>query len=279
MIVFMLVLLAGCNGLPGTGSGVERTPYEVPDRLPPGITGDGEVRVKMLLSNHTAAMENRSVTIEEGRVRSNGSVHQFQAESVYQIDGRRYYAVTRYESRDDHREDPITGRVRAWTNGTVGYLETRRNNISNYQQVTLERPESPSRNERLYRLFSTLDPQLAGRELRNGSRVYVLRADISGTVLGLGSRGAGPVNNVSFVAWIRDDGMIQGYRLRYAIDEGVSRPVTVVETLRFRDLGSTEVPKPAWVDTARDATGMSDPLILRPAGGRLPVGLVANQSR
>jgi len=61
------------------------------------------------------------------------------------------------------------------------------------------------------------------------------------------------VENVSFRALVASTGVVRLYHLEYTAhaEEGTIR---VTETVRFTRVGTTNVTRPAWVDTALDET-------------------------
>lgn len=251
-LVLALVLLSGCNGVfDGGGPANTREPYSVPERYPPGVTGNGAVRTHELLSNHSNALQGESRTIAESTlVRYENGTLQTRSDVTGRIgpDGN-YHAVQRIDGTAPVLLGASEGRIEWWSNGTVGVIAVTINGSTQYHPGVAGR-EPVRRYDQLYSVFATLDPELAGKRTLDGHEVFVLRANRSSVDVPFRNRFES-VRNASFVAWVDDDGLVRGYRLTYTADlRKGNATVTVTERLRFRDVGSTTVPRPGWVDEA-----------------------------
>lgn len=270
LVVCVLLVLAGCGGLGGTAT-PERTPFAVPsetDRVttdddgvtggyPPGVNESGVVDAVALLSTHSRELRDRSVTVQSNFVRryaANGTLR-YWARDVGRYDGSEAHVVRQVTGPGASSVPGREGRLEWWSNGTAALRTTVAGGETTYRAVPRPGPEvlDRDRRDRLFALFSSLDPVLAERQTEDGVERVVLRAErsnasgVPGDALALGP--AEDPRNVTFVAVVTAAGRVLGYDLSYEATVG-NATVRVTWGVRFEELDSTTVSRPAWVESA-----------------------------
>lgn len=249
----LLVTLAGCNGLVGADDSARPTAAQVPADGPPGVDRTGSVRPVALLDNHTATIRGRSVTLRERRIKqfANGTVRRNLTRTVYAAGNGSYYVGERYRGTVAWNLGATAGRYERWGNGSVG-VEAIIDGDGRRYGVNRPILQPVTRFDRLYLLLSTLKPTVA-REVGDGVR---LRAASATGVDRIASSGVEAPRNITLVAHINSEGLVQSYRLTYTgtVD---GETVQVTERMAFADLGQTEVPRPAWVPEALEQLDVS----------------------
>lgn len=250
--VCLLVLLAGCGDPLGRDGTTERRTYEVPEAYPPGVDASGRVDPGELLDAHTDELGGQSVTVTargSQRFVANGTVRQRVTTRELASGDGEFYRVEEFDGTVRAVLGATEGRVEAWSNGSLGVMEVTVNDTTTYEPGAFRRGGT-ARYDRLYNLVSLLDPRVVGERTVDGREVYVARSNVSELEAPLGRTGRRVrARNVSFVAWIDEDGLIRGYRLEYDFAVG-NATVHVEDALRFRAVGETSVPRPEWVDQA-----------------------------
>lgn len=264
LTVCLLTVLAGCGGLGGTfGEDTpDRTPFSAPVQYPPGVSESGSVDAYDLLSSHADGLEGRSVTVRHRVVQrfvdggSAGEVR-YRSESVgrYGETPRHWYVVREVSGTNVPVFGGESGRVRLWSNRTVSVRSVTVNDTTSYEGRAPTRAVDRAGFDRLFTLISALDPEFVERQERNGTETFLLRAErttlpgdgvLGGTVA---SSSLSDPRNASLSVRVTDDGVVRSYDLTYVATAG-NRTVEVVESVQFEGVGSTTVPRPAWVDTA-----------------------------
>ncbi|MWG34880.1 hypothetical protein [Halomarina oriensis] len=199
----------------------------------PGLTTDGVVDANRLDAAHRAAVESTSMRVEADLLRrANGTVRNHYRERIVvdRANGTRLWTTT------DTTEE--WSRTR-WWNGSEGYRRYVQENATSYDAVGGPRPLSAASPEfPPYVEFADTSVEALG----NGSyRVVVTdlpRVSYYPTV----------TERLAFV--VAPNGLITQYSTTFRTGNGL------VSTRSFTlDPGPTTVPRPDWLDTARNATG------------------------
>ncbi|MFB6171735.1 MAG: hypothetical protein ABEJ23_04325 [Haloarculaceae archaeon] len=257
-VLVVLVVLAGCQGIAGRGGETPTlTPVPVPtmsptDRPPqtlaPGMTDAGVTDPDALAAAHAAALAGTPVTYHAtytertagGRLRSRT------------VTAIRYGRGDRYDYR---RTDVEPGRpdrhVDRWSTGervlerqVVGANTTYRvlrGSDGDPLAPGVALPVDRSRSGGIERVFRAVDTQVVGRTVENGTTYYRVQST------GMTTPNPTAVRNASLVARVDATGVVHRYRLTYTIDRGADAGrVQVTGTVRFTDIGTTTIERPAW---------------------------------
>ena len=266
----LLVPLAGCGSLAtpaGEGTPTRTvTPVPLPQDPPtphgpavlaPGLSPDGVFDAARLAEAHASVLSNTSFTAvrEERRRYANGSLRSSYRRIVrVSPGGERFdYELNQTDVRGGRATE---GRLARYSNGSTVYVATTRAGETTYSilggqpepaGLSAVLPQRATARSGIARLFGTLRFDVVDRRTLDGRAVYRLTVQN-------GTRDLDWLRDVSMNAAVREDGLVAGYRLAYDV-EGIE--VTVV--VEFRDLGATSVTPPAWLPTARNATGTGTP--------------------
>lgn len=258
----LLIVTAGCSGVGGTGDdpptaapGLDGTPTRTAEPtatppatptadapLPPGVEvgEDDEVDERLLYASHARALENRSVTWRDQRLRTDatGTVLGWSTRTVRTNGSRQRYEV------ETGGTDPTAVRIRGtgpeyWTNGTVTVSRL----VLPDGSVDRRRVESGP--TRTFEYVETGHAVLGGTLTRVDLR-YVGAAEEGGTTLYLLS---GTADDARLTVRVTSDGVVRSlvYRTRVRVD---GRAVTSVTRFRTYDVGSTVVERPEWTANA-----------------------------
>lgn len=221
-------------GTPSSPAWVADARESIADRefVAPGLTTDGVVDANRLDDAHRAAVENISMRVEAGLLRrANGTVRNEYRERIVvdRANGTRLWTTT------DTTEEWSRAR---WWNGREGYRRYVQENRTSYDRVDGGRPLSA--------VYAQFPPYVEFGEtsvesLGNGSHRVVVtdlpRVSYYPTV----------TERVEFV--VDPDGLMTRYSTTFRTSEGV------VSTRSFTlESGPTTVPRPDWLDAARNAT-------------------------
>ncbi|WP_254542879.1 hypothetical protein [Halomarina pelagica] len=213
----------------------------------PGVTSERVVDPDALRGAHRRALRNVSVTYEYERTRraENGTVLVRYAGTTWVgANGRNYYRIE--EQYDDERR----GRDERWSNGTVTYV--RRVGVDGeprYDRLgaTDHRARSPSFSRSIVFAEETTVTALGDGRYR----VVATGIPIDGRRYGDEGRAEVHDGRVEFV--VREDGFVEEYVETYVRVEG-ERTVRHRETFRYVNRGTTDVPRPAWLEEAANET-------------------------
>lgn len=236
------------------------SPTPTPTPGPPaGLTAQEVVDPLELANAHQIALRGTPFTVRRWHVEryANGSLRM------------RSNATTRVGTTPDHyyfayRVDepaPALGgengtRVETWSNGKVVLTLAAFDDTTSYSR---RKPTTLRRyyDDELYIALSSVNATVE-RTTRNGTTLYRIQATTTRPPTTIESLTYGrprvrAVENVSFRALGAPTGVVRLYHIEYTArsDEGTIR---VTETARFTRVGNTTVGRPAWVDTALNAT-------------------------
>lgn len=259
----LLLVTAGCSGVGGTGDdpptvapGLDGTPTRTVEPtvtppatptadapLPPGMRGeDDEVDERALYVTHARALEGRSVTWRDQRLRTNatGTVLGWSTRTVRTNGSHQRYEV------ETGGADPAAVRTRGttpeyWTNGTVtvsrlvlpdGSAERRR--VESGPTRTFEYVETG--HAVLRGPLTRIDLRYVGAVRGSGTTLYVL---------------SGTTDDARLTVRVASDGVVRSlvHRTRVRVD---GRVVTSVTRFRTYDVGSTVVERPEWAANATE---------------------------
>lgn len=270
----VLVLLAGCGGLPFVGEERGSTPVATPapedqvtSQPPPGIVSLQVANPAALGRAHARAIENESYVLTSNRTVAyeNGTLRSRLAVRVAIDEERRFLAT----ASTDGPEAPVfvgTPPVYAvyWSNGS-----TYARRLSHDGRTTYTRFDPPdtwvgtwsywttsvpfggrdNRPATFYAsLFSAVPTRVTGETTLAGTTVFRLEDEADRPFSDEAFPGrVRSVHDVSFVALVDGDGLVRSLDLRYAgtVD---GEAVRVEQTVRYEDVGSTTVQRPEWYE-------------------------------
>lgn len=254
----LLVALAGCGGPLAGGSVTDEgldgetgtvTPVPLPEEngpteveeIAPGLSKNaGVTDSNRLMHAHAAALANTSYTavVISTRRAPNGSMGTRYNRSVRVESSDRFHYILRFEARDEPR------RTELWRDSEEAYEATTANRTTTYQ--ALEAPPLPTllSSSDLQRLFNRLPTRVVETAVQNDTTVYTVEG---------GPRDLPPLYDVRFTARITEQGLIQSYRLNYAVEREETRRTVTVEAT-FTGVGETTVDRPPWYEAATEST-------------------------
>lgn len=269
-----LVLLAGCGAFPLVGEEGGSTPAPTPVRgdgvtssPPPGILSLQVVNPGALGRAHAESIENESYVLTSNRTvaAENGTLRSRLALTVAVDGGQGFLAAA---STAGPEAPVFLGNPPAdavyWSNGTTYARRLSHDGRTTYTEFpppdtwvgtrsywTTSVPFGGRANRpaAFYAsLFSAVPTRVTGETTLAGTPVFRLENEADrpfsdATFPG----GVESVHDVSFVALVDGDGLVRSLDLRYAgtVD---GEAVRVEWTLRYEDVGSTTVRRPAWFD-------------------------------
>lgn len=265
----LLVVLAGCSGLPGSGTPTDggTTPTSTattdtptptptatqspsPETVAPGLTESGVVDAWALAREHKTTLRSVSRTVQvERTVTAADGTTLARVETTVDRSGPLVpgtYRRTVSGSAPGSVGEPTTD-LAVWTNGTATVTKTGSGDAATYTNSSGRASvfgSDGTRWQTLFLLFTGTNVTVTDERTRNGVSAY--RVESTGQPSG-DSRFASYAN-VSLTAVVSEDGIVRRYELSY--DRSIDgRQVTVTESVRFTDLTSTEVTKPGWYGT------------------------------
>jgi hypothetical protein len=267
----ILLLLAGCGG---ASTAADRTPYDVPTRiplddddadLPPGVNktavGDplsvADTHARTLEGRSYRLLRNRSVRTADGAVVSLRNVS---------------FAVARYRDNfavvtDRYRGDRVVHEEYYTFQGDVVVAEGNgdRRAFSVLQDgrgpTTVDevlRGDPPFRDAvyRYLRAAGTVEvTKAAGSAVGDGDATFRIAARSFDEPELLHPRIDGTLETASLTVRMSDRGLVTGVRLRATV-EGENRTVELNDRILIRDVDQTLVWAPEWFDTARDSLNL-----------------------
>jgi hypothetical protein len=275
MLLVAVVLLAGCNFL-GLGpsidnSEIEVTPADVPIDTPtvtprgqiaPGVFPEGVYNASALASAHARTLGKTSFTIRTNVTYrySNGTLARWTT-GIMRIDSGPPPRILAH-SRDHihrlytrHRNHSTILARDLWYGADHGYWRiTYVNNTTGYHAIP-ERIRSSdlyqlTRAWMINRTLSDVNTQV-NRLTRNGSTYYRIEGPVSR------NHSLFPSNNQQNASqWLLIDsrGVIYEYHIITHITGPAEKPLRRHYSITFREIGTTTVEKPAWIEIARNRT-------------------------
>lgn len=264
--MLLLVAVAGCGGVLGsdTPSTATTTPAPVPTEsapVPPGVIDGRLSEPEVLLRAHESIVSRQSFTATRTRVVRNASGDVVAATTITarQGDGGQYLVSVEGTG--------VIGERRVyWSDGAAAYLAVEFRMDTVYDRAKTGHGSAPSLSDLLY--FGSA-PFRGGIAAQRGLNRYVLgaagspvqvdrptqvrdwfRYTIRTTTLAdpeqfAAQEGYRSVDNVTFRATFDDRGFVRGYELRYT-GRSSGGTFTVIETVSYSDLGSTNISTPDW---------------------------------
>ena len=262
VLVTLAVALAGCPAV-----GPAATPTPEPREYPPGVSVEGVVDAATLADAHDRAIKNTSYTLVSNRtVRyANGTVASALFVRLGLAADRSFLVRTSTagpEGPEFLGRPPASGEF--WSNGTVYVRALTRDGETTYNEftppdsyvgtwrywratVSFGGQESHAR-ETIASVFGDVPTEVTGVRTVEGTTVYRLAG--RGTVEGEFSKaGSDAVGNVSLTAEVTGSGLLRRMELSYVTFLG-DQSVRVAWTVRYDDVGTTTVSRPAWFDRA-----------------------------
>jgi hypothetical protein len=281
--VCLCLLSAGCAGLFGddaAGRGTV-TPAPVPtadattgpDRHAPGVVGDRVVNATALARAHVAGLSNTSYRVRHTRTVVNGTgLHERVRTRASISAGYRSYTATRtvtgqgVPAREVHstwRDGRALRRTTVNGSTTTAVVADSRGIGGPPRPPRAALFFEPTFNGRLIALLSATnvtsvrpgDPVV---EQLYGVSLYRIEGAGAADDSAVTARPVGRVTNVSFSATVTPGGVVRSYALQYTIVDGTDT-YRVTETLRYSDLGTTDVVFEARGQTERDRNRTARP--------------------
>lgn len=273
--VLLVVVIAGCSGLPGLDSrpSVTVTPVEVPGSATPAgpttptTTPEGTPfsDPSGMAAAHRAALANTSYTVivtQTIRFPANGRAGEWRLIGRYAADGPVLVETVRDGSVFGPRA-PI--RADYWSDGrviveafspngsrTVNVVEARRYAIP----PPTVAPTDPQLEGELARVLAATRVRTLTRVVPAGEPYERVRITATGPAPGTRSPQLDPgaaVTNLTARLVIDERGLVHAYHLRY--DAWLAgEPVSVTRTVRYVAIGATVVERPAWAVAALNGT-------------------------
>jgi uncharacterized protein YceK len=259
----VLLSLAGCSGVLGPASTPTTTSDGTPDAGATTTTDDGSggpiyqppLSASTVLDGHATALEDGSTFryVQRSRFRGvNGSGFLQETELTADVD-------LAADETAVSQNVTLQGESAAYGNATVGYIRIPTDDGPRYRRApgNLTTPgfyQQPP----IGRYVRGLNWTYRGATDRNGSTVYTYVVgdvdQLSPSAHGLDIVDPENVTSIDTRLSVREDGSIDSfeYRVRGVVD-GVLVEYSL--SVDWRQVGSTSVDRPAWVDDARNATG------------------------
>jgi hypothetical protein len=276
-MVCLCLLSAGCAGLFGDDTAPRETvtPAPVPTadattgpaQRAPGIIGDRVVNATALGRAHVGKLSNTSYRVQHTRTVRNDSGPYKRVRTRASISaGYRSYTATRTVTGQGVTPREIHS---TWRNGRA--LERTTINGSTSAEVVADsrgiggppRPPraalffEPTFNGRLITLLSvtnitSIRPGDSVIKQLYGVSLYRIKGNGATDGSAIATQPADSVTNISFSAAVTPNGVIRSYALQYTLVNGTeTRRVT--ESLRYSDLGTTDVEFDTWHGSAPTA--------------------------
>lgn len=268
VVVVLMLVLAGCGSTvgPPAGAGSETatvTPAPVPtgtpravglDTLAPGLGPDGVFDARRLAAAHADSLAGQSFTVvQRDRRYANGTLVLGDRSVLrYAAGGHRFdYDLQQTDRRDGAN---ATSRIQRYADGERVFVAVGRGNETTYDVLrasdgSLYAPErvfpANATNRRgLVRLLVLIDTEVTDEWTVGGRTVYRVETTGPGALP--------PLRNISFVANVTETGLVQSYQLSYEVTRSTGR-VHIVAGTTYRDVGTTTVTEPPWVERAKAA--------------------------
>jgi len=262
--VCLLLVLAGCNALPGGGGSTAETTTEsvgettVSDAdLPPGLSASGVTDARMLAEAHEDALSGQSYTYdrEVRTVAANGTELGRWGQHT-QVGADRL----RFNHTQTGTGVSVAGLAiedtRIYTNGSVTFWNTsayaegyRRDEGRGFAENTF------SSTQLLAEVLNASESSVEAVE-RDGETWYRVRADSDNQTFTYNApNGTAEVDatNVTATALVASSGLVRNVTYEFDFVRGdVSGHRTM--TIRYSSVGETDVAVPAWVEDAKRAT-------------------------
>ncbi|KTG09139.1 hypothetical protein AUR64_15190 [Haloprofundus marisrubri] len=262
LAVALLLLLSGCGGLFGETTPTPPSENRTNDSakwLTPGLTSAGVENAETLARTHRDALrsQSRTTTLTRTYRAENGTAVANTSSVTRAAAGRGGQLV------ESEASGPARSRVAYFSDSTVVWYDSSTSELAtrtesdsgeirySYRQGNRERLPTPdgTYTERLYEVFSSTNLTVAPETVDSS----VHRLEGSTSQLRLDGE---QLSNVTFTARVDYTGVVRSYELRYETDRG-GLPVRVVERFRVSDVGSTDVERPDWVETAENRSSRS----------------------
>ncbi len=265
ILIVVMVVLAGCNGVLGGGSNepVETfTPVPVPTdkptptpvpQLAPGLTGEGIENPSALVAAHTSFLGNHSFTVRMNStwMAPNDSAI-LDSVTIFHVGppGEGFHSVPVKSDSNGHRyfeASPVYTEV--WSSGErVLIKQTYANGTTTYDRPPITAEEFRgflvNGNLHLLRFFVNFNTAVTERFTQNGTTRYHVR----------GTTQTDQWGNVSLQLLVDSRGVIHEVRTvreRTFFDNST----TIIRETRFSKIGTTDAPeRPSWVDKALNRT-------------------------
>ncbi|WP_224268133.1 DUF7537 family lipoprotein [Haloprofundus salinisoli] len=259
LAVVALLLLSGCGGFLGestpTPSSGKQT--EEPAKwLAPGLTSDGVTDAEALASTHRRSVESQSRTaIRTQTFSAENETVVANTTTVIRMNGGRGPQFVETRSHGPTNVTHAPKRSMVWynpkTSEFAGSSESKDRAVhyTYHPERDIVLVVNGTYSDRLYSLFTLINTSVDPETVSNS----VHRLEGSKRQLRFESE---QLRNVTFTARVDYTGVVRSYELRYETERD-GMPVQVTERVRITNLGTTEVERPEWVETAKNQEGQS----------------------
>lgn len=263
VLVAVLVVFAGCNGVFGGGNNEpvetftpapEPTPKPTPTPVPqlaPGLTGKGIENASVLIAAHTSFLQNHSFTVRSNRTKiaPNGSVI-MESASTFHVGppGKGFHIITKENRSNEHRHsEPSAIYTELWSNGgRVFVKQVLANGTMRYGQLRDAKKFRYSFTRMDLSILISFDNKtttITEQFTRNGTTLYRVR----------GFAQIDQWMNMSLQLLVDSRGVI--HKIRIVRKKSLSSNTTIISETRFLNIGVTEVSeRPSWVNEAINQT-------------------------
>lgn len=253
-----IVLLAGCSGFgfPAAPSPTATPTHTPTTQYPPGLTAEGVSDPFALATAHASLLQNASYSVNHtSAVRyANGSLYTSEnANTRVAANEDRYRYTAVVAGRAAHFLGGGNGTVNLFSNGSVVVRRYTTENRTSHNVVYTPNGEpaapssvyhgTPVNDERIAILFGQLSNTTVTRE--SESSYNIRGTSFANHSIEVNGIQISNVTAVEFTAAVRQDGLVQEYRLslRGEVD---GHTVRVVERVGYSAIESTRVTEPSW---------------------------------
>lgn len=264
----LLVVLAGCNGMPTNTTDTSPGPSETPSEqvIEPYAPASTTLNTSQLIADHTAALNQSGSVTHTQRIQIRVNGNQTKNTTItYRAD----FNATQYHFTYAAAQENTTAALYATSN--TSYSKQTRWNKTQYNQRSDPDITQFTRYGLGLRLLGDTSLRLtevlrAGTWTQQGVESYQLP---TGNTVGV-TRFALTDTNTSAVAQmfglnaqqltiqhatghlhVAPTGLIYGYDVRYRLSVGNSTSATITLSDSFSKVGTTDVSAPSWIDTAQ----------------------------
>jgi len=240
-VLVVCLLLAGCVGQPGSTA------------TPPGITTDGVTDTSALIKSHTESLESTSVTVSSTRtMRSTDPDFAVTTNRTWRLDSGtpvRGWSVRTLSTAGDAPEQygAVPDRIAAYRNGSTTVERVTTANGSNTRRVDLlnssVRVNTALHRSTIYELTTRKNVSV-DRLSENGTTLYRVSTALEDT---------GIRSNASLTLFVTPAGVVRELRTERTVRYR-SGPRRITQRVRFSDVGTTTVERPAWATSVIDPT-------------------------
>lgn len=262
-VLAVMIVLAGCNGVSIGGDEPQRAtvaPADIPEddsgTIAPGVTKNERINSHALMDAHRAVVANKSITVNRTvrSVAGNGTgLVRMNATNRYGANRTRYVRTTNIKQEHRERDFYPVDRMASWSNGDVQYRMVQQNGTRTYN-VTEPFVQMQHQSGYLRDLLNKTTNITVEKLSKDGDlNRYRVQSELY-------LSNAGSTSVESTTRQMGDLSMIvdeRGFIHRYIFESGEQRSANtkrIIQTVRYQNLTTTSIERPAWVAEAKNAT-------------------------